>query len=226
MLAYAAHRRPVRRPSPSTLLLIAAGHVALLAAVMAIRMEVAGPPDIVITKVYPVAVDKPPPPPKPMPTVEPKPSVSSMTTPIRTVVLPMPDGPITIDLPQPTTPTVRVGEAIESVPGPLLTPLPNPLPPAAITRTAPRLLTSGDRLRPPYPESKRRMEQEGVLRLRLSVGPDGRVTTVEPVGAADSEFLAAARAHLIRAWRYAPAKEGGTPVATTLVITLRFELEE
>ena len=72
----------------------------------------------------------------------------------------------------------------------------------------------------------RRTEEEAVLRLRLSIDPRGRVTAVEPVGAADPAFLASARSHLLRYWRYRPATEDGRAVASSLVITLRFELEE
>jgi protein TonB len=49
---------------------------------------------------------------------------------------------------------------------------------------------------------------------------------VEPIGAADPAFLSSARSHLVRYWRYKPATEDGRAVASTLTITLRFELEE
>ena len=80
-------------------------------------------------------------------------------------------------------------------------------------------------LRPPYPQSKLRNEEEATLRLRLSIDPHGRVVAVEPVGAADPEFLAAARRHIIRAWRYKPATEDGIAVSSTTVISLSFRLE-
>ena len=66
---------------------------------------------------------------------------------------------------------------------------------------------------------------EAVLRLRLSIDERGRVVSVDPVGAADGAFLAAARRHLLAQWRYKPAMEGGRAVATSIVITLRFQLE-
>jgi protein TonB len=90
----------------------------------------------------------------------------------------------------------------------------------------PRPTTPESALRPPYPEAKRRLEQEAVLRLRLAIDDHGRVRSVESVGAADPMFLASARNHLIRHWRYAPATEGGRPVASSIVITLRFELDQ
>jgi periplasmic protein TonB len=227
MLAYAAHRRPARRLKPSTLLLIAGGHALLLVGVMAIRNEVVPRTPPVPTTVVNVPLDPDPPEAKPLPKAEAKPAVSTITKPPTQMVLPMPDGPLTVTLSDPSPLSTRVGESHEPV-APLVVPLPEPIVervPPPLVRSTPRLLTSGERMRPPYPESKRRMEQEATLRLRLAIGADGRVTSVEPVGAADPEFLAAARSHLIKVWRYAPAREGEAAVASSLVITLRFQLE-
>jgi protein TonB len=54
----------------------------------------------------------------------------------------------------------------------------------------------------------------------------GRVVAVDPIGRADGIFLAAARRHLIAHWRYKPAMEAGRAVASTLVVTLRFQLDD
>jgi protein TonB len=53
-----------------------------------------------------------------------------------------------------------------------------------------------------------------------------RFACAEPVGAADPEFLAAARRHIIRSWRYKPATEDGVAVPTSIVISLAFRLED
>ena len=81
-------------------------------------------------------------------------------------------------------------------------------------------------LRPPYPNSKLRNEEEATLKLRLSIDTRGRVTAVTPVGPADPIFLEAARRHIIRAWRYRPATEDGVAVTSTMVISLSFQLED
>jgi protein TonB len=96
-----------------------------------------------------------------------------------------------------------------------------PVPPV---QTGPRFLTRETDVKPPYPPSKLRDGEEATLKLRLSIDERGRVTAVDPVGAADAVFLAAARKHLMARWRYQPATEDGRPVATTTTITLRFEL--
>ena len=81
-------------------------------------------------------------------------------------------------------------------------------------------------LKPPYPLDKIRSEEEATLRLRLTIDTRGRVTAVEPVGAADPSFLEAARRHILRAWRYKPATEDGVAVPSTTVISLSFRLED
>jgi len=78
---------------------------------------------------------------------------------------------------------------------------------------------------PPYPSSKLITEEEASLTLRLTIDERGRVIAVEPVGRADPVFLAAARRHLLARWRYKPASEDGRAIASTAVITLRFQLD-
>lgn len=228
MLAYAVHRRPGRRLSPTALTLILAGHAVALGLLINAKMDVSTPPKQKPTEWVDV----------PLPTVPPEPEPK----PLEQTPAPSPPAPNSfIDRPPPTVALPSLGPAVEMGPpiasnvpdiGPALeTPLrpaildPVPQPPAEPVRVAARALTPPDLLRPPYPDSKRRSEEEAVLRLRLTIDNRGRVTAVEPVGAADPAFLAAARSHLQRHWRYRPATEDGRAVASTLTITLRFELE-
>ncbi len=95
-----------------------------------------------------------------------------------------------------------------------------------MVRRGPVFATPEALLRPPYPDSKRMLGQEATLTLKLSIDERGRVTGVEPIGAADRIFLEAARKHLLRSWRFTPASEDGTPVPSTKVVTLHFELGE
>jgi protein TonB len=80
-------------------------------------------------------------------------------------------------------------------------------------------------LRPPYPASKLLTEEEAVLILRLSIDERGRVVAVDPVGSADPVFLGAARRYLVAHWRYKPASRDGSPVASSTIITLKFQLD-
>lgn len=228
MLDYAAHRRQRRKLSPSALALILGGHAVALALVVTTRMELVTPPKLPPLIVEPIPL--PPDPPKIEPKVEPKPSpsVSSIEAPPTKVEVPLAEGPVVVPIPAPPNPGPVVGTSPlpQPLPIPQPEPLPPPAPPAKVVKVAAVLATPPDRLRPPYPDSKRRMEEEALLRLRLGIDERGRVTSVDPVGAADPAFLASARAHLTRHWRYRPATEDGRAVATSIVVTLRFELEE
>lgn len=229
MLAYAANQRSRRRLSPSTLALIGVGHAVAIGLLITAKMDIGVFDKPGKTEIYNVPLPPPPPQPKP----QPKPEVRS-----ETVLPPRPDShvdrfPPIIKSPQPAdsfdlgpnvnTQVPDIGPALNDTLQPQ--PLP-PLPPAAIVRVGPRATTPPDLIRPPYPESKRRTEEEATLRLRLGIDERGRVMSVEPVGNVDSAFLASARSHLLRFWRYKPATEDGRAVPSTITITLRFELEE
>ncbi len=211
MLAYAP-RRERRRLQPSALALILGGHALAILAVMSARMEVTRdrePPIIVDT--IPLQPD-----PKPV-EAEPRaaqPSNDALTAPTPLIEpLPLP-GLVVEPAPIPRDPGPLIGNGM----GPA--PVPQPL-----ARAGPRFATPEALVRPPYPEAKRRQEEEATLKLRLSIDARGRVVAVDPVGKADPAFLAAARRHILKAWRYTPALEGDQAIASSTIVTLRFELD-
>jgi len=221
MLAYAANRpAPVeRRPYPNAMLVIIAVHVAGIAAVMSARMDlppIIHPPAI---DIFTVPKPKGPPPPTPPAPPVPRPTDSSLTK--VDPIAPIPDRS------DPSGATVSAAFNTGTLGGgnalviPEITPLPKPYP----VKLGAQLLTSGEELKPPYPSSKLITEEEASLTLRLTIDERGRVIAVEPVGRADPVFLAAARRHLLARWRYKPASEDGRAIASTAVITLRFQLD-
>lgn len=223
MLAYAANAAPRRDAGrPKLLIPIVAGHIVLIGIVMTARMDVVrhDPPPLLVVDTYRV----PPPPPPADPTTK---QAKADQQPAQTTVNPL------VDLaPTPRFPTQVQPHDVGTIADGTGT-LPIPLPPFiipeslhAIVRTLPRLATAEELVRPSYAAAKRDAGIEASLVLRLSIDERGRVTSVEPVGKADSAFFASARAHLIRAWRFNPATEDGKPVASTKSITLRFELGE
>jgi len=215
MLAYAANR-PVagKRPSsPQAMLLIISAHVALIALAMSAKMELTHRPKAPDTTIY---FPKTLPPPPPLGTTVKKTSTS-------------------LD-PRPTQPETETqlppagGEVLgnDAGPGPIAIggdsfPQQPPVPTAV--RHDARLLTPLSELKPPYPDSKLLSEEEATLRLRLTISESGRVIAVDPIGAADRIFLDAARRYLIAHWRYQPATEDGRAIASTVVISLRFQLD-
>ena len=215
MLAYAANRRVVaqRRSAPNAMLVIVAIHVAGIAGLMSAKMDLPSkilPPTIVDL----IPAPKPPPEQAVEPTEQQQPT--SLARPVPAVPLPGPDPVL-----DPTPPS------FDDLVGPKLDPTPwvDSIPTPAPIKLGPRLATPASELRPPYPRSKLASGEEAVLRLNLTIDERGRVNAVEPVGRVDGVFLDAARRHLLAHWRYKPATEDGRAVGSTIVVTLRFQLE-
>ena len=201
-----------RKGHPRALVLIIAGHAALIAAVMTANMDLQRqlfPPTTIELIPEPATPPKDPPPPEP---ARNEPRIDQLTD---LIPIPQPSQPVLDPVPLPMQPQPAID----------LGPPGNSITPVAPVRVAARFVTPESRIRPPYPQSKLRAEEEAVLRLRLAIDARGRVTAVEAVGPADPVFLAAARRHLIAHWRYRPATEDGRPVATSTEITLRFQLD-
>jgi len=217
MLAYAGNRPLAgKRPSsPPAMLLIVSAHVALIALVMSAKMEMQhrNPFD------GPMIFVPPSPPPPPLGATVKK-SVAqaddSRTTRVRTDTDLPPLGGDTVEGDQvPAGGDVVTGGGGVTNFAPLATPV----------RHEARLLTSPSDLKPPYPELKILSGEEATLKLRLTISDSGRVTAVDPIGAADRVFLDAARRYLIAHWRYQPATEDGRSIASSVVISLRFQLD-
>lgn len=220
MLAYAAGRPRTaeRQSNPNALLIIISAHIALVAIVMSVKMDlprrVLDPPTI-------IDLIRPPPPPPPhiTPPARPvEPRQIEATAPQTYVPTP----PVSISTANPTPTLPNIGDLIPSTAVP---PRIEPQPHAVVAPTIPRLLTPPAEIRPPYPQSKLLTGEEATLTLRLDIDEQGHVVSVEPVGRADAVFLDAARRYLIAHWRYQPATRDGRPVASNLTVTLRFELD-
>ena len=210
-----------RRRHPKALLLIVGGHVALIGAVMTARMAVP-----IIQHDPPIIVDPIPIPPDPPPNPEPPQKTDQAQPPIEHPYVPPTKVPVpTFDGPQVDTTLIPMPPDFGPVVGTNPNPTPVPKPPLPIARTGPRFITPNNLIEPPYPDDKRRAEEETTLRLKLSIDERGRVVAVEPLGRADRSFLEAARRHLLANWRYKPATEDGKAVASSTVITLTFRLE-
>jgi protein TonB len=79
-------------------------------------------------------------------------------------------------------------------------------------------------LQPPYPTSEERNEREGIVRLRVTIGADGRVKSAERVSATSDAFWQATQRHALSRWRFKPATVDGRPVESSKVLSIRFQL--
>jgi periplasmic protein TonB len=202
---------------PGLLTAAVAVHIGVLGAILSYHPEVIGLPEKpIVLQQFPPVTEPPPPEQKPK-TAERQPKAD-----------PAPDRPVVI---VPTEPTGPVRE---------FWPEPQPQPPTGTgdgggtvlkAEPAPPVLTlaeldpryRGD-VQPPYPPSLERMEIEGKVTVRLQIGTDGRVTSVELVRADDPGFFATTRDWALRRWRFKPATRDGIAVASTLVKTVSFRI--
>jgi protein TonB len=136
-----------------------------------------------------------------------------------------------------TIPIVTSGASDFVLPPLPLPPLPPlPLPTGNATRVdppvAPPVLVEAQPdpryardLQPQYPAGERRAEREGSVTVRVTIGPDGRVTGAECVSATTSAFCQVTLAQALAKWRFRPATRDGVAVESSRVMTARFELE-
>jgi periplasmic protein TonB len=80
-------------------------------------------------------------------------------------------------------------------------------------------------LQPPYPSAEQRMQRDGIVRIRVTIGADGRVTAAERVSATSDAFWRATERQALSRWRFRPATVDGRPVETTRVITVTFRID-
>jgi len=209
--AYADHKF-----HPRILLLIAAGHAAVITAALMIKTDL---PQRILPG--PIIVRWIPTPTPPLP----HPIQSQPETRRQQQIRPTIDHPQQVEQTQLHT----IPTADNTITIPNFSPIDSrpviPVGPTEPVRTGPRFATPQSELKPPYPQQKELAGEEATLRLRLTIDTQGRVTAVDPVGIADPAFLAAARKHILAHWRYQPATEGGHPVPSSTVITLQFQLD-
>lgn len=79
---------------------------------------------------------------------------------------------------------------------------------------------------PPYPALAKRMGEEGTVRLRVRVSPDGLAESVEIKASSGSARLDQAALDTVRRWRFVPARQGSQAVAAWVVVPITFHLNQ
>ena len=158
-----------------------------------------------------VKKDEPPPPPKKINTPPPP-----VAPPVKINVSVAPPQITTVQTPPPPAPIVLAPAPPAAPPPPRIQPR-GPTPKGNPGNWA----NSND-----YPSRALREEQEGVTRFRVSVGPDGRVTSCDVTGSSGSSELDAATCSLIqRRGRFNPATDGeGQPTSSSWGSSVRWQI--
>lgn len=146
--------------------------------------------------------------PRSTPLVAPKPLVE--TAPITDIFVPTAE-----KLPPiPVTPLAGSGPAVTVDP-------PAPPPKLVLAQLDQRHIAS---FQPDYPLREQREGIEGVTRVRVLIGTDGRVKAVELVSTDSPGFFDATKKRALAKWRFKPATRGGTPEESWKEMTVRFEI--
>ncbi|WP_310600587.1 TonB family protein [Desulfobulbus sp.] len=77
---------------------------------------------------------------------------------------------------------------------------------------------------PPYPEPARRLRLEGTVVLEALVNGVGTVNDLAVHASSGHRLLDDAALRAVRSWLFEPGKRGGMPVATTVLVPVRFAL--
>ena len=72
----------------------------------------------------------------------------------------------------------------------------------------------------------RKMREEGKVLLRVLVTPEGTAGSVEVRTSSGSARLDEAAQRTVRHWKFVPAKRGGTPVESWVLVPIHFRLEQ
>lgn len=221
MYANRYDRSPASRPVSAGAALLING--ALVAGLMFAAPEIikVNDDDTLITE--PVPLDPPPP---IEPDVQPntKPVAKTPTTPPvhqpHPHVLPPPTGPVLGTTRDPVIPSNDRPTGPSGAGGVVIDP---PVPPPVLVDAAVDQRFAGA-FQPDYPGLELRMETEGVVRVRVLIGIDGRIKAVEQMASPTAGLFEATRRHALNKWRFKPATRDGIPVESWKVMTVRFRI--
>ena len=80
--------------------------------------------------------------------------------------------------------------------------------------------------RPDYPIPSLRRREEGTVLLNVQVQPDGTPAAISLNRSCGHPLLDRAALDAVRRWTFEPARAAGVPVASLVVIPVRFSLDD
>ncbi len=157
-----------------------------------------------------------PPPPDPQPTErQATPNPTSPTEVFDPVVPTVPLTDNTADVgPKIFDPVIPTGEVYS-------TPVDPPKPALVLAKLDSRYAGS---FQPDYPAREQREGIEGVAKVRVLIGADGRVKAVELVATDSPGFFDETKRRALAKWRFKPATRGGVAEESWQTMTVRFEI--
>lgn len=161
------------------------------------------------------APEQPVTPPPPVPKVEKTPPVLATTRRVEAA----PSAPVIPPEPQEST---EVQDAPPTPPAPAAPPSP-PAPPAVIPPNVRAAYANNPQ--PVYPSASKRLNEQGISRLRVLVGPEGRVQQIELDKSSGFARLDAAAMSAVRDWKFAPARQGESAVPAWVLVPINWKLE-
>jgi len=80
--------------------------------------------------------------------------------------------------------------------------------------------------KPQYPPGARRDGVEGTVVLRLTITPKGKVGKVEVQTSSGDTRIDDSAVQSVKEWSYAPRRENGEAIASTIVVRVKFSLSD
>ena len=200
---------------PTGLALVVALHAAALGALVLVKgpefvTELPARTKVIFIPLPEVPPENPPPP------VEdnPPPRPTEFTAPRQETVI-LNKGPVTTQEPQERVAFADAGSSLSrDIPD---------LPPVRVDALFdPRFAADQQ---PPYPTREHRAQRGGQVRIRVTIGADGRVKAVQRLSATSDAFWQATERHALNRWRFRPATIDGRPVESTKTLTITFQIE-
>jgi protein TonB len=78
---------------------------------------------------------------------------------------------------------------------------------------------------PTYPPLARRLHEQGTVRLRVRVAPDGTPGSVEVATSSGSRRLDTSAEQAVSRWQFVPATQGGSNIPAWVIVPVVFKLE-
>ncbi|ODP38978.1 energy transducer TonB [Sphingomonas turrisvirgatae] len=194
----------------------------MMGLVLAVPTIVSGPDETTLWTTN-VPITSPPPPQKDEP-VAMKKAATPTTPPLKQsdpIVKTLPSGPTLESVRDPVIPGFDPPVGPSGAGGIVIDPPAPPQPVLASAEIDPRY---ADSFQPDYPGSELRRQQEGLVKVRVLIGIDGRIKAVEQLSSPTPGFFEATRRHAFGKWRFKPATRDGVPVESWKVMTVRFQI--